>query len=98
VDRFAEIGGGVEAIHGVDTEPAQRLGLPAADAAVDPRVAGEGGVAAKGEVGQGLPGEIGRRDALADIAPSPPNWCPVAGSSPTVAHQSRGTPMTPHQA
>src|SRR4051794_15241094 len=61
----------VHRVDPVDAHPAQRLGLPGRRAVPDPRQAGQLGVAPQDEVAQRAAGEIGRRDAVADVAAGP---------------------------
>ena len=61
----------VERVHGVDAEPAQRLGLPGARERPDPRQRGQLGLAAEDQVAQRAPGEVRGADALADVAAGP---------------------------
>src|SRR5438270_10536784 len=58
----------VEGVHGVDRRPAQRLGLPAAGIAPDPRERAEGGLALEDQIAQGARREVRRGEALPDVA------------------------------
>ncbi len=94
--RLARVGGAVKRVHRVDAEPAQRFGLPAADAAVHPRQGGQRGVLTQDEVAQSSAREVGGRDAVPRVAAR------VAETGLVVKDDGRapvaGHPSTPDQA
>ena len=57
--------GRVQPLH---ADPAQRFGLPGARAVVHPRQFGERGAALEHQIGQGAAGQVGGRNAVADVA------------------------------
>ena len=68
---FLRVGEGHQTQAGVDQEPAQGFGFPAARPVVHPRQRGDRVVVAEDQRGEGATGEVGRADAVADVAARP---------------------------
>src|ERR1044071_2563279 len=66
--RLLLVGAAVQAVDGVDPDVAQRLGLPGAREGADPGELRQRRVVVQDEVLEGAAGEVGGRDALADVA------------------------------